>query len=64
MKFKLKQQPVVGDTRTISKFAFLPIRIENEIRWLERVKIKQQYVLGSIKFSAYDYWRNIEFISN
>lgn len=39
-----------GDTRIIKKFAWLPIRIKNkwsdrrvQWRWLERVKIEQEY---------------------
>ena len=27
--------PVMGDTRVIKKFAFLPVRAGDEIRWLE-----------------------------
>jgi hypothetical protein len=47
--------PEKFDTRVVSKFAFLPIRIMNQTIWLERVKIKQMY---EGQFG----WINIEFL--
>jgi hypothetical protein len=40
MKIRL---PFSQDTRIITRFALFPIRIQNEIRWLEKVTIKQEY---------------------
>ena len=37
MKFKLKALPQIGDYRRVVKFAFLPITINQELRWLEKV---------------------------
>ena len=34
--------PCLGDTRIIGKFAFLPIAIGNENRWLEFCYIEQE----------------------
>lgn len=41
MKIKRKYRP--RDTRIINKFLFLPRTINGETRWLERVKIYQQF---------------------
>lgn len=61
MRFKCKDKPEHGDRRTIKKFAILPIKIDNEIRWLETVYIFQicnvVYSFGSYKH----YWKSIEF---
>lgn len=39
---KRKEYPTVGDERTITKFALVPIKIREEIRWLEKVRIFQR----------------------
>lgn len=36
-------RPYYGEVRYITKFALLPIQIENEVRWLEKCHIKQVY---------------------
>lgn len=36
MKFKLKPKPKHGDKRTVNKFAILPVRIGDELVWLEK----------------------------
>lgn len=33
------------DERVIQKFAFLPVHTDTETRWLEFVKVEQQYSL-------------------
>lgn len=40
MRFK---RPYRGATRVVSKFAVLPIRAGNEVRWLEHCFIHQTY---------------------
>jgi hypothetical protein len=40
---RIKTKHHFGDTRIISKFLFLPKELNGEIRWLERVKIKQKF---------------------
>lgn len=52
MRFKTPQG---GDTRIKIKFAILPIRLYNDIRWLEKVKIRQVY-------RYYNGWTNDCFI--
>lgn len=38
----------IGDKRIIEKFAFLPITIDNEARWLETVTIEQKYIKSTL----------------
>lgn len=42
-----KKLPILGDKRTVSKFAWLPITIEHnhqrETRWLEKVTYVERY---------------------
>ena len=47
-------KPECGDERIITKFAWLPIRIANEVRWLETVHIRQVH--------AVRYWHDHEFV--
>ncbi len=61
MKFKLKPIPNKGDTRIIRKYAWLPIKIDLEIRWLEWVSIEQiccYYRANSAKNYS---WQNSSF---
>lgn len=53
MKFKM---PKDGDIRIKTKFALFPIMIDKEIRWLERVNIRQYYS------EYFGNWRNDCFI--
>lgn len=60
----IKKFPKIGDTRVISYFALLLVEIDKEVRWLEKVTVKQ--------IRAYKYygpcgqygphWKNIKFI--
>ena len=55
------QQPKFRDVRVIAKFAFLPVTIGHETRWLETVYIKQTFIEHLT--STGGYWRNSEFIT-
>lgn len=44
MKWTSKPEPKVGDEKTVRFFAWLPIWIGNETRWLEMVTV--HYVFG------------------
>lgn len=70
MRIKLnknKQQYKHDDTRIIKKFAWIPITIGNDFRWLEIVIIKQHCYM---EYDCNEYgvfqsglkWRNIGFI--
>lgn len=40
MKWK---EPREGETRVVTYFAFFPVTINHETRWLETVTVKEQY---------------------
>lgn len=40
---KLKHEPEEGDYKIVKRFAWLPIKIENKLIWLERYKEIYQY---------------------
>ena len=52
--------PQIGDKRTLTRFAFLPIRINEENRWLEMVTIRQRY--HERDFYDKSGWYNVMFI--
>ncbi len=43
MKINVKPKPQVGDLRMIKRFLWFPLRVENQIRWLETAEIGQRY---------------------
>ena len=57
MRWKLPQD---DETRIVERFAVLPIRIRGEARWMERVRILQEYIAPG--HSLFYGWRNIKFI--
>lgn len=74
MKWQIKQkiEPKFGDERIVEKFLIFPKRINDEIRWLEIVKIHQVYILKMVKDEdefGWDrkkvyYWKDTQFIDN
>ena len=42
-KIEKKFEPYLGHERIIEKFLLLPVSIDGEYRWLEKVKILQRY---------------------
>ena len=58
MRFKLKPEPSLFEQRIIKKFAWFPIEIDREIRWLEKVAIKQRYLV----YNYTRYWENLCFV--
>ncbi len=70
---KLYRHPSTYDKRVVSWFAILPVRIEGETRWLERVWVRQSYKTFSIwtegfadslryNFGQHGRWNNVEFL--
>ena len=53
------QTPLLFEHRTIRRFAILPVKIENEVRWLEWVTILQIYEENAFGYG----WHNEEFLS-
>lgn len=68
MKFNLKGNYKIGDTRIVTRFLLFPKVIGEELRWLEVVKIKQKLVAdytseGSGVLMLIDVWDNLEFVT-
>lgn len=72
-KRKRKPIPNDGEKRVVSKFLYFPLCINNEYRWLEKVKVEQEYVgveihscrgaFGSDSFyTTGGYWMNLEYV--
>jgi hypothetical protein len=51
-------RPQPGDFRVKTFFAWIPVMVETEARWLEQVIVRQRYVSG---FSG-SCWVTVEFI--
>lgn len=57
MRWNIEPKPKPNEPYIIEKFALFPIRIKNEYRWLERVKIQAHYWIGGcsgLKYVEYD----------
>ena len=52
--------PKPGDTRVVKRFAFFPICINGEVRWLEMVSIRQRFWIGSV--TGNHYWDDMYFV--
>jgi len=59
---KERTYPKFGDKRTITKFAFLPIKIGNQTRWLQTVTLEQEYITGGAADIIYAEWENRKFV--
>lgn len=58
-------ESMFGTQRVIEKFLWLPVEIDYQIRWLERVKIKQNCIVDDNEFSESGYrWKNIEWVDD
>ena len=63
----------LGDTRIVIYFALLPVYLQREVRWLERVSIEQRYTQNFYSIDTgnphydFDYtkneWNNIRFVN-
>lgn len=53
---KEKKSPQIGDMRCIEKFIWLPLRLGDEVRWLENAFVNQKFTTGdSIPRGWHDY---------
>lgn len=57
-----KKQPSIGDIRVKTKFAFLPVYLKGEARWLEKVMVRQQYNNYRYGLEYFESWDDIEFV--
>jgi len=54
MRLKVKPKPHLFEKRTMVKFAWFPIRVEDTIIWLEKYECTCRYMKDS--FLDYCYW--------
>lgn len=60
-KRKPRPRPRQGDTREIEKFLWRPMLIDDEWRWLERVRYKQEFGRPG-KWYTVLMWHDVEWI--
>ena len=58
MKFKVKPQPCFWDKKTVTRFAWFPIRVEDNIIWLEKYECTYRFERDS--FWDYSYWELLD----
>ena len=60
-----RKEPNVGDVRERKYFAWLPININGDVRWLETVHVMEERMtladLGEFPAQPYDAWVAIRF---
>lgn len=68
MRWSAKKKPEQYDIRIVERFLFLPKKLKYknklEVRWLEKVKIRQQYkyYTGGLLEGIIPEWTDLEFI--
>lgn len=64
MRWKHKPSPKIGDTKIITKFLWLPLTLDGETRWLERVsiKVKLKIYLSELSLEWKGRWQPIHWI--
>jgi len=60
MRLKTKKKPKENDIRDRTFFAWLPVIVPLEIRWLERVTVRQRYWVSCSDSG----WENMSFLNN
>lgn len=60
MRWKAKPKLQENEHQVVKKFAWRPIRIGNETRWLEMVVVERYYWIGPI--SGARHWEHVRFI--
>jgi len=58
MRLKIKPEPNFFDKKTIIEFSWIPIRVENNIIWLEKYECTYRYTKDS--YWDYYYWEEID----
>ena len=58
MRWNLKEDPQVGDYRTVRRFLILPKCLDNQIRWLEWANITQCYWYSNVRGGTITTWQS------
>lgn len=60
MRWGARPAQHIGDTKIITKFLFLPKKLNYEWRWLEKAKIRQMFLFNS---DLRDFkWKDMEWV--
>jgi len=62
MNIQLKATPIMGATRTIRKFLFLPIWDEKCFRWLEFATMVEEYNNWDFQTHIFTGWHVVDFV--
>ena len=64
MRWTEKPTPKNDETRTIKRFLFLPVCINNKCRWLEIASVEQWYMQrpSGAPTGIYSHWFNYKWI--
>ncbi len=62
MRWKAKRRKKHLEIKIIKKYLFLPLRINNEIRWLEYAIIKARWYSPIGIFAITPHWDYLEFL--
>lgn len=62
MRWKSKEPAHWGDYREITKFAWFPITLNSETRWLEKVTLHQTYERAGWLSLTEWYWKSHSFV--
>jgi hypothetical protein len=65
MRFDLTPTVHEGDQRVVTKFLWLPVRIGNDKRWLEKATLRQtcHRMWDVTSGSEWMEWRSVEFLN-
>ena len=59
MRWRVKTEPEIGDTKIQKVFLFVPRSLGGEVRWLELVKIKYVYKYQGFRLGWFPlYWED------
>lgn len=64
MRWKTKPRWIQDDERTIQVFLWIPMKVQNEWRWLEWATVRQKYKSGwPLPDILCGRWKNVEWMA-
>ena len=65
MRWKSWFPASIGEKRVKTWFAWLPVKINNDCRWLERVSVEFELKMAlATRYDRYPYWDKVRFVDN